>query len=229
MANSFIIPDSAYDGFDALIRIDGDNLVRVAEHIKKEKLTLDLPNFVGTVAKATGVAADDLEEALDGALIPLSGLRAEFRMPAGEFVEFLTHLIADQNLEWYEPNQSAWERVAPAVTSFLEPNGFVTQLNKAYRLLVNRPALVDAVRLFTEMRPVYDDEVTAIKAYVITSTMSVSYNEFGDQRRVHLTFDKKDLERLQEQVDRALRKIELLEKQVALLEVPSLVAGTDRN
>jgi hypothetical protein len=111
----------------------------------------------------------------------------------------------------------------------IAPNSFFALLYKAYRLLANRPALVENVRLLTELRPVYDDEVTAVKAYLITSTMAASYYESGEQRRVHLTFDKKDLERLQEQVDRALRKIELLEKQVALLEVPALVAGTEKS
>lgn len=229
MANSFRIPDSAYDGFDALIRIDSAQLVRLAEHVQQEKLTLDVPKFVSTAAQVTGASEEDLEQALDEVLIPLSGLRAEFRMSSAKFVEHLTELIADQNPEWHEANQEAWARVSSALASLLGPDTFVAQLNKAYRLLVNRPALVDTIRLFTELRPVYDEEATSIKAYLITSTMSVSYSEFGDQKRVHLTFDKTDLERLKEQAERALRKIELLEKQVALLEVPSLVAGTDRS
>lgn len=228
MAATFNIPESAYEGFDALIEIGEEKLARLAKYVQNKHLTLDSEYLVTDLSKATDASAEELGRAMDNILIPLSGLRSDFRMPAPEFIELLTHLIDEQKNKWYEANRDAWKRVSPSLGSLIGPDSYFAQLNKVYRLLVNRPALVDSMRVFTELRPVYDDEVTKVKAYLITSTLAVSYQEYGDQKRIHLTVDKQDLERLQEQVDRALRKIELLQKQVALLEVPSLIAGDGR-
>lgn len=229
MANSFTIPKSAYEGFDALIAIGHAKLSRLVEEVRSRRLTLNQERLVADLATAIGADANAIQMAADYVLIPLSGLRAEFKMSAEDFVTLITGLIHAQRVEWLEKNRSAWEHVSPLLGQLIAPNSLFAQLNKTYRLLFNRPGLVETIRLLTELRPVYDDEVTTVQAYIITSTMAVTYQESGEQKRVHLTMDRQDLERLQEQVERALRKIQLLERQVALLEVPSLVAGMERS
>jgi hypothetical protein len=228
MATPFIIPESAYEGFEALIAIGEEKFTLLAGYVQNKRLTLDSEYLLSDLANATGAPKDALGRAIDNILIPLSGLRGDLRMAAAEFVDLLTELIEEQKGDWYEDHREAWGRVSPSLALLIGPDSYFAQLNKAYRLVVNRPAIVETARVLTELRPVYNDDVTHVKAYLITSTLAVSYQEFGDQKRIHLTVDKQDLERLREQVDRALRKIELLEKQVALLEVPSLVAGDGR-
>lgn len=229
MAAPFFIPENAYEGFQALIEIGDEKLALLNEHVQNKRLTLDAERLLSEMAKATGATEDALGLAMDNILIPLSGLRGDLRMASTDFVDLLTELIEKQKTDWYEENHAEWERVSPSLAPLIGPDSYFAQLNKAYRLVANRPSIVETARILTELRPVYDDEATKVKAYLITSTLAVRYREFGEQKRLHLTVDRQDLGRFREQVDRALRKIELLERQVALLEVPSLVAGDERD
>ena len=63
---------------------------------------------------------------------------------------------------------------------------------------------------------------------VLTSTLVVEYEDGDDSKRLHLTVDQADLRALQEQLDRAEKKVQLLEEQGEKLGVPILVAGTER-
>lgn len=227
MAGTFIIPKTAYAGFDALIGIGGKNLKQLADVIDGQRLTLDTAGLAARIGEQIKTDPARLELAFDRVLIPLSGVRAELRMPAKPFVRLLTDLIQEQGKGWLDANRDRWERVVPAVELLVGPGNLFEQLNKAYRLIAERPALVEGVRVLTELRPVYDDDVAAVHAYLITSTLAVSYQEFGQQKQVHLTMDRADLLRLREQVERGLKKIQLLERQVARLEVPALVAGSE--
>lgn len=229
MANTFTIPKNAYPGFSALIEIGSEKLGQLADAMGDQRLTLDVPGLTAKIAEQIKADAEQLQLAFDRVLVPLSGLRSELGMSSEDFVELLTGSIEEQGKSWVEANRDKWLGVAPAVEKLIGPDNFFELLNKAYRLLVNRPALVDSIRVLTELRPVYDDDVERVHAYLITSTLAVSYQEFGEPKRVHLTVDRADLLKLQEQVERALKKIQLLEKQVALLEVPSLVAGSEES
>ena len=229
MANTFTIPENAFGGFSALVNIGPEKLGLLAATVNTQQLTLDVSGLTSRLAAAIETDAAVLDQAFDSVLIPLSGLRAEFRMPAPDFVELLTESIKEQNESWLNANREKWDSVTPVVEKLICPNSFFEQLSKAYRLLMNRPAIVGDLRVLTELRPVYDDDVTSVHAYLITSTLAVIYQESGEQKRIHLTLDRKDLQRLQEQVERGLKKIQLLEKQVSLLDVPSLVAGSEES
>ena len=93
--------------------------------------------------------------------------------------------------------------------------------------MANRPTVVRQFKILTELRPVYDDELSSTKAMVVTNTLVVDYDDAGDPKRMHFTVDHADLRALQEQLERAERKVQLLQEQVGRYGLPVLVAGTE--
>jgi hypothetical protein len=231
MANSSIqIPEAAYAGFDALVQIGPEKLRTLANEFQDKQLSLEIGLLIDDLAEAHGVETNLLDQAVNDVLIPLSGLRSDFGMQGDEFLELVLDSAKQQKSDWWDRlNQQGWRAVCGVVAELIAADGYFALLNKAYRLLVNRPALVTSLRLLTELRPVFDDEVSAVQAYLITSTLSVNFRESGRRRQVHLTLDQADLEKLRDQVDRALKKIALLEAQATKSGVPALVAGTERS
>jgi len=226
MANYFTIPKNAYAGLDALIAIGAEKLALLADEVGNTQLTLSVDDLTKHLSSVIDTPQEQLANAVDRILIPLSGLRADMEINAEQFMQVLSEMAQNQNEAWFNLNHKRLEGISGEVGRLVASNGFFGQLSKAYRLLLNRPALAQSVKVLTELRPVYDDDVTTVQAYLITSTMAVNYQESGQLKRLHLTLDLKDLEQLEEQVERAMRKIDLLEKQVADLGVPSLVAGS---
>jgi hypothetical protein len=227
MSNSFQIPGRAYDGLLDLIEIGPEKLKQLTKEVAERSLTLDTSELTEKLASTIQFPAERVERAIFVVLIPLNSLRAAFRMPPNEFLDLLAKLIARQKPEWHNAHGDAWKQVAPVVEPLLTPNGYFALLSKTFRLLANRPIVAREFKILTELRPVYDDELSATKAMVLTSTLVVDYEEAGEPKRLHLTVDQSDLRAIREQLDRANRKVQLLEEQAGRLGVPVLVAGTE--
>lgn len=228
MATSFTIPDRAYEGFSDLIEIGPEKLERMVNEVANCDLTFDTAGLARRLSKAIAFSQERIEWAIHTVLIPLNSLRKAFRVSPKEFLQLLGKLIASQNAEWYNKNGERWINIAPKVEPFLTPNGYFGQLSKTFQLLASRPTVARNLRILTELRPVFDDELSSTKAMVLTSTLVVEYEEGDDAKSLHLTVDQADLRMLQEQLDRAEKKVQLLEEQARKLGVPFLVAGTER-
>jgi hypothetical protein len=228
MSSSFTIPKKAYDGFLDVIEMGPRKLEQLAREVEKQELTLDTNWLVKKLAAAIDDASERVERVVYSVLIPLNSLRAAFRMTANDFVELLAELIARQNPDWHQKHGDSWREVSSTVERLLAPNQFFALLSKTFQLLANRPTVARQFKILTELRPVYDDELSSTKAMVLTNTLVVDYDECGQMKNLHFTVDQADLRALQEQLDRAEKKVRLLGEQAGQLGVPVLVAGSER-
>src|SRR5205823_455207 len=110
-------------------------------------------------------------------------------------------LIPRQKQEWYKEHGERWGQVAPKVEPLLAPNGYFVQMSKTFQLLANRPILARELKILTELRPVYDDELSSTKAMVLTSTLVVDYQDGEESKRLHLA-ERAELDRLYDKFQR---------------------------
>src|SRR5262245_34307402 len=108
MANTFTIPKNAYPGFSALIEIGSEKLGLLADVMRGQRLTLDVTGLTAKIAEQIKADAEQLQLAFDRVLIPLSGLCAELKMSAEDFVELLTESMEEQGKSWVEVNRDKW-------------------------------------------------------------------------------------------------------------------------
>ncbi|MGL4554349.1 MAG: hypothetical protein ACRC33_24570 [Gemmataceae bacterium] len=222
---SFVIPEQAFDGFSDLIGMGPEKLERLSREASKRPLTLDLDGLISHLSSVIGFDEERLSRAIESVLIPVSSLRADFRVPAAEFVAMLTERLNAQDPKWFKKNRVGWDAITDAVASLLAPDGFFGQLSKAFRLLASRATQARGFSILTDLRPVYDEEVTRMTATLLTQTLVIDYSDGIRSSRLHLTLDQQDLRDLREQLDRAEKKAQLLE---AASGVPLLIPGTDR-
>ena len=110
----------------------------------------------------------------------------------------------------------------------LEPGSYFSTLGKAFDLLANRPAVTIGFKILSELRPVYDEAATRTRALLLTNTLVVNYLDADKERRtLHLTVDLDDLRTMKDELERALRKNQLLRKDANALQVDVLVVGEE--
>ena len=172
-----------------------------------------LPQRVHLIQEASGRSDDSntLQEIIRDALLPLHSLRAELEVSA----ETLYAVIEDglkiaKAPDWSAENWAAWTQLKPQILRFLELPSVGVEL-KASELLKARPRWVQSLRLFSDVRPVFDDSVKSINAIIIVNTLCVRYSDNSRARTLYLSLDPEDLDSLREQIDRAQQKNALLE------------------
>jgi hypothetical protein len=228
MAVRFTIPAKGYSGLETLIELGNDRLVAIFAALTGKPLRLDLGGLARELAEAVGYTTPErLADAIRSVVFPLNNIRMGAKVPAEELVGLLPEQLRRQKPDWYEKHSAGVEAIKSSLVELIRPDGYFQNLYKAILLVVNHPTVARGFRILTELRPVYNDDATRVLAMLLTGTLVVEYEEQDVPKIIHFAIDRQDLSTLRDQLERALKKIELLEQQAGKLEVPILVAGEE--
>jgi hypothetical protein len=228
MARKFTIPKFGFEGLAVLAQLGAEQIVHLEEMLKSQPLTLDLVALAKNLAaKLENCSSGQIETAIRGVLIPLNDLRTQFRVTPERFLSYLNEEVSHQAEEkWKKDNHDRWQTIGTYLASLLKPDSYFSILGKAFDLLVNRPAITVSFKILSELRPVYDDEGSKTRAMLLTNTLVVEYLDANKERRtLHLTVDMDDLRTMKDELERAQRKNQLLQKDGKALQVDVLTAG----
>src|SRR5262249_15325971 len=114
MAGRFTIPKYGVEGLAALAKLGADPIVRLADILKSQMLTLDLTALAKNLAgELEDCSARQMETAIRGVLIPLNELRTQFRVKPGQFLTYLNEEISHQAKEdWKREYLDRWQKIA---------------------------------------------------------------------------------------------------------------------
>ena len=203
-----------------------DGIIALCELAKELRLSLNVKALNDRIASELEIEARPASQLVMGALLPLNNLRVRLRLETPNFLDVLSESIEKEAPEkWRADNLTGWHAIREQITPLFEKDNFFSLCNKSYQLLVNRPNPVQDVKILTELRPVYSEEATSIKAFVLTKTLVVEYMEGEDKKVIHLSMDMDDLRSLSLEVERAKLKRETLSEEVFSWGVEVLTYG----
>ncbi|MBV8383287.1 MAG: hypothetical protein JOZ63_11815 [Planctomycetaceae bacterium] len=104
------------------------------------------------------------------------------------------------------------------------PN-FFSVVSKCSQLLNKRPNPIQDVKILSELRPVYSEDATSVRAFVLAKTLAVDYLEGETKKTIFLSMDMDDLRSLAVEVDRAKLKSETISDEVVNWGVDLLTYG----
>gem|GEM_PF-4698514 len=165
--------------------------------------------------------------------MPLNHLRIYLKMETPEFIKLLSNTLEKISREksssgkWEQDDFKKWKAIEVEVEPLFEKDNFFSIVNKCYQLLSNRSHLIHGVKILSELRPVYSEDATTVKAFVLAKTLVVDYAEGETKRTIHFSMDMSDLRDLSSEVDRAKLKGETLSDEVANWGVDLLTYGQD--
>ncbi len=94
---------------------------------------------------------------------------------------------------------------------------------RATGVSIEHERMFHSVRFLTDLRPVFNSDVSAgLQAATIATSMKLEFHPdgVGDIKSIFLAFGRADLEYLRDSVERALDKVEELEKFVEATNLP---------
>ncbi len=164
---------------------------------------------------------------LEDALLPINALRAQFDITPSSLFSILTAgLEDDRSGNWDDGLQAKWTGAKSEILAFLSLRTLSIE-RKAWELLEDRPRWVQTLRIFSDVRPVFDDLARTIDANVLVNTLRIRYVDGQHSRIIHLALDPKDLDVLEEQIKRARQKNLLIRERNERDGIPTLLLSSE--
>ena len=98
---------------------------------------------------------------------------------------------------------------------------------KALDLSYDYANLLQTTRIVTDIRPIFDNDVTKIDAAVVSFTLRLSYDNTEGNHGLSIAMNQADVKALREQCDRALKKSALARDTIALLPLRVTISGSE--
>jgi hypothetical protein len=161
-----------------------------------------------------------------GALMPLNHLRVTLKLDTADFMMLISNALERKVPEsWRSENLAGWAAVKEPLEPLFHKDNFFSVSSKAYQLLVNRPNPVQDVKILSELRPVYSEDATSVKAFVLAKTLVVEFLEGDSKKSIFLSMDMDDLRTMAVEVDRARLKSDTVADEVSNWGVDLLTYG----
>jgi hypothetical protein len=222
------IPDVGLVGLKNLVALGPEKIRALREIAQDLPLTLNVKGLTSRLASSLEVEKSSVTHFVTGALMPLNHLRVYLKMETPEFMKLLSSTLERNSSEKWKPEDfKNWKAIEAEVEPLFEKDNFFSIVNKCYQLLSNRPHLIQDVKILSELRPVYSEDATTVKAFVLAKTLVVDYAEGETKQTIFFSLDIDDLRDLSSEVDRAKLKGETLFDEVANWGVDLLTYGQD--
>lgn len=220
------IPDPGLVGLKALISLGPKGIGTLCSVAKDLPLTLNIKGLTNRLSKELEVEPSSVSQLLMGALMPLNHLRVHLKLETPEFMKLLSNTLEKEESEKWKPeNFTSWKSVEAQVQPLFEKDNFFSVVNKSYQLLHNRPNPIRGVKILSELRPVYSEDATSVKALVLAKTLAVDYAVGETEKTIFLSMDMDDLRSLAIEVDRAKLKSETISDEAVSWGVDLLTYG----
>lgn len=186
---------------------------------------------IGTAAVAKLIAkeVDIPSPELRGVIVALLNFyRTQLRLKvdANETAEAigdnLRRLAKSDNDERLGLWESAKSKIVSAVGK-LGPDHPLEAAFKAYRVATSRQYEFVGAKIFTEVRPVFNDAGNSVVQAIISHVLSIDYHDGPDHRVIQFTLDAADVSDLRDQAERAMQKGQILKNDLKFAPWPTRV------
>ena len=138
-------------------------------------------------------------------LMSLVTLKRQRDLSVEELFEGIRNGITSKG-GWSEGEVSQWKNLEPHLYRLFSLSSLETVV-KALDLSYDYSKLLQTIKILTDIRPVFNEDASSIRGSVISYTLRVYYSTLGGQREsLSVALDEKDVKRLRERCDRALKK-----------------------
>lgn len=207
LRTTFKVPEESYEGLGILASFGRDRIAKLISELSDQQLTLDFGAVVARLAEGLDVPESTVDSVLSSALIPLNQICQRYARSPREFVAALGSSVEEQaSSDWLERHAASWREVVSELEPLFAPGKFLRLASKSVELLYDRPALLLDFRILTELRPLYDEDASKIRALLLTNTLVIEFQQGETEQALHLSIDNNDLSLIRNQLDRVLKK-----------------------
>jgi len=122
--------------------------------------------------------------------------------------------------------QAKWKDLEPAFRRLISSSRVATTA-KVLDLSYDYANLLQTTRIVTDIRPVFDNDVTRIDGAVVSFTLPLNYDNTEGNHSLSIAVNKADVEALRQQCDRALKKSALARETMEKLPLRVTISGSE--
>jgi hypothetical protein len=113
--------------------------------------------------------------------------------------------------EWTDGERGRWSSVEPAFRRLLDST-VIRRVARSEDLSRDYANILQSTRVITDLRPVFTDDGGDIEGAIVSFTLRIGYFQDEATRSISLAMDRKDVERLGQQCQRAVIEANTMER-----------------
>lgn len=140
-------------------------------------------------------------------LMCLYTIRRMNDLSAKDLLEGLLYSITTSDPSWTEDEISRWRALEPQLENLFSLQNVWT-IVKTIDLAYDYTDLLQDAKILTDIRPVFNEDASGILGSIVSFTLRLSLNGREGRKSLSITIDEKDVEKLKQICERALKKAE---------------------
>lgn len=197
---SFKIPKAHHAGLAKLLNLEEASKEKLLSALKDFPFASNPDGLSKRVSDETGLSVDDVGSIIP-VLVSLYSLRGYLDLPTPELAEQVCKAMietGDKNLDVTGANQ---QQFAEYLANLLEARSLAIASKVVDIWAEHEHALCD-VRIFTDLRPVFDEKHTVLATGVV-HMLKLAYHETNGIEEIYIAMDDDDVNKLAEVVEYA--------------------------
>lgn len=212
------IPKSQKSGLKFLIELDEQLQTELFDAIGKVELNFSTDELVEKLFREKGIEKGKVSKIID-ALFSILGVITFSRMDATTFLKEFTIALEELELKLNDNLRSQ-------LVKFLECEDSSFHLKfKSLFLSRERENIFRESNVYTDMRPIFDNDGTQVLGTMILHNLKISYfdgkHDFATSE-IYLALDNEDLTKLKETIIRAEKKETIIRKKLKSIDLSIL-------
>jgi hypothetical protein len=207
------VPPRFQEPLQELARLDSDRRSAIVGSLTEAKAFTPLHDLADRVSEAIGVTHED------GLGIVLALLSFNIQLGAwNEPASVVAKSVAESGDLGLDDEERS--NLTAALNELLDAHSLSTAA-KAADLMTEHENVYSAVRVITDLRPVFGEDPSADPAGVtLSATLKLDHYNDGRIKSLYVAVDEEDLRAIRDAVDRALKKSETISKLMKANKMP---------
>jgi hypothetical protein len=142
-------------------------------------------------------------------LLSANDFRIHQNLTKNEIIESISSFVVTKKLSEL-PEGYDLDFVKSRLSVYLGVEGQISLISKIRSIYSEHQKIYSSSRVFTEVRPVFDENIESIPAAIILHNLKVNYMEDNVSKSFSIVLDDSDIDTLISSLERAKRKRELI-------------------
>lgn len=200
------IPEPVQRGLASFFKLSDEEIASLKEALRKARPALSLAEFSKKVSSETGLSPQK-SSTLIASLGSLYSAKAEQNLTSEAFSEDLFEALKEIDKEDLHPSPDRIPAIRKHIEEILSFDDSLGVTSKALRVMLEHEHVWHSARVLTDLRPVFGaDPKQAPAAAVIIHNLKIAYQAGREIREFFVALDNQDLRKLQEVLERAVKK-----------------------
>ncbi len=227
MATRLSLRRDQLDDLKAIRDLGSDALGSLVQHLRGLPEPLLKPDDLRDAVKHVFPDQEGVWNVLVRQLLSLYHLRRQARLNAGEVLEGLRYGLTrvEEEQRWSDDEVAAWDKAKPQLEQLLALDK-VWVVAKAADLAYEYANLLQDARIITDIRPVFDQDGTAIEAAVVSFTLRLYYDNREGDHSLSVALDENDIRNVINECNRARAKAKTAKERMLGAQIATSVSGT---